>query len=247
MELISYFEIALRLFLALVLGGIVGFERESQNRPAGFRTHVLVSVGSALVMLVSVYGFSGELAHFGGGVDPSRIAAQVVTGVGFLGAGTILRHGNTITGLTTAATLWIVSGIGLAVGIGFYMGAVIATLMVLISLVFFRSLENNIARKKCLRRLLVRGFYQPGLLGRIGGVLGDMGIYVVKIDLGDAEYQETFKKDVITIDFLLRLPSRIDTSDLLSRLAALEGILEVGWDGGEMLGSMARGGNFPRG
>ena len=74
-----------------------------------------------------------------------------------------------------------------------------------------------------------------------------MGIYVVKIDLGDAEYQETFKKDVITIDFLLRLPSRIDTSDLLSRLAALEGILEVGWDGGEMLGSMARGGNFPRG
>ncbi len=234
MELISYSEIAFRLFLALVLGGIVGFERETHNRPAGFRTHILVSVGSALVMLVSAYGFSGEMSYFGEGVDPSRIAAQVVTGVGFLGAGTILRHGNTVTGLTTAATLWIVSGIGLAVGIGFYPGAAFATLMVLVSLILLRSLESYFARKKSLRRLWVRGFYQPGLLGRVGGVLGELGIYIVKVDLGDAQYQETFKRDVITIEFLLRLPARIDTSDLLRRVATLAGILEVGWDGGEM-------------
>lgn len=234
MEPISYFEIAFRLFLALLLGGIVGFERESQNRPAGFRTHILVSVGSALVMLVSAYGFSGELFNFGENVDPSRIAAQVVTGVGFLGAGTILRHGNTVTGLTTAASLWIVSGIGLAVGIGFYMGAVFATLMVLISLIVLRSLENYFARKKSLRRLWVKGLYQPGLLGRIGSVLGELGIYVVKVDLGDAQYLESFQRDAITIDFVLRLPSRINISDFLYRVAVLEGIIEVGWDGDEV-------------
>ncbi|NLX90765.1 MAG: MgtC/SapB family protein [Firmicutes bacterium] len=228
MALISYFEIAFRLFLALLLGGIVGFERESQNRPAGFRTHILVSVGSALVMLVSAYSFSGE------NVDPSRIAAQVVTGVGFLGAGTILRHGNTVTGLTTAASLWIVSGIGLAVGIGFYMGAVFATLMVLISLIVLRSLESYFTRKRCLRRLWVKGFYQPGLLGRVGGVLGELGIYVVKVDLGDAQYLESFQRDVITIEFVLRLPQRTNVSDFLYRVAVLEGIIEVGWDGDEV-------------
>jgi putative Mg2+ transporter-C (MgtC) family protein len=231
MEFISYGEIAFRLVLAVVLGGVVGFERERQNRPAGFRTHILVCVGSALVMLVSVYGFTGELAHIGDGVDPSRIAAQVVAGVGFLGAGTILRHGNTITGLTTAASLWIVSGIGLAVGIGFYLGAVLTTLMVLVSLMMLLRLENSFARMKRLRRLWIRGIDQPGLLGRIGAVLGDLGINVTKVDLSQAEYLEIFKADVISIEFFLRLPTRVDTDDLLRRVATLPGILEVGWEG----------------
>ncbi|RJX27258.1 MAG: MgtC/SapB family protein [Dethiobacter sp.] len=231
MENISYGEIAFRLFLAVVLGGVVGFERERQNRPAGFRTHILVCVGSALVMLVSAYGFTGELEHIGGGVDPSRIAAQVVAGVGFLGAGTIIRHGNTITGLTTAASIWIVSGIGLAAGIGFYLGAVLTTLMVLVSLIMFVSLENSFARMKRFRRLWIRGIDQPGLLGRIAAVLGDMGINVTKVDLSQAEYQEIFKTDVIAMEFFLRLPSRADTDDLLRRVATLPGILEVGWEG----------------
>ena len=134
---------------------------------------------------------------------------------------------------STAATLWIVSGIGLAVGIGFYMGAAIATLMVLISLILLRSLEKYFARRRSLRRLWVRGFYQPGLLGRVGSVLGELGIYIAKVDLGDVQYEEALQKDVITIDFLLRFPSRVDTSELLHRVAALAGILEVGWYDGE--------------
>jgi len=228
MEYISYGEVALRLVLAVILGGVVGFERERQNRPAGFRTHILVCVGSTLVMLVSVYGFRGELAFIGDGVDPSRIASQVVAGVGFLGAGTILRHRNSVTGLTTAASLWIVSAIGLAVGIGFYLGAILATMMVLLSLVAFLSLENSFARMKCLRRLWIKGIDQPGLLGRIAAVLGDMEISITKVDLGRAEYQEAVKAEVISIEFFLRFPARIDTGELLNKIADLPGILEAG-------------------
>ncbi len=233
-NLISYQEIAGRLALAVLLGGIIGFERERHNRPAGFRTHVLVCVGSALIMLVSAYGFIGALGSTNYVVDPSRIAAGVVTGIGFLGAGTILRHGNTITGLTTAATIWVVSGVGLAVGIGFYVGAVVTTLMVLISLIVLRRLESTFARMKRLRRLWVRGVDQPGLLGKIGNVLGEFGVYVTKVDLSDAEYQESFKTEVISIEFLLRVPPRVNADELLRKMATLTGILEVGWEGGDI-------------
>lgn len=232
-NLISYQEIALRLVLAVFLGGLVGFERERHNRPAGFRTHVLVCVGSALIMLVSAYGFTKELSGTGYVVDPSRIAAGVVTGIGFLGAGTILRHGNTVTGLTTAATIWVVSGVGLAVGIGFYLGAVVTTLMVLVSLIMLRGLEGTFARMKRLHRVRVRGVDSPGLLGRIGGVLGEYGVNINKVDLSDAEYNEAFKAEVISIEFFLRIPSHVNTEELLRRVATLSGILEVGWEGGE--------------
>jgi putative Mg2+ transporter-C (MgtC) family protein len=112
-------QVVWRLFLAAGLGGIIGFEREKHNRRmAGFRTHILVSIGSSLIMLVSIYIF--EIYAGKAPVDPARIAAGVVTGIGFLGAGTIIRSGESVRGLTTAASLWTVSGIGLAVGCGFY-------------------------------------------------------------------------------------------------------------------------------
>lgn len=225
---IGYPEMALRLVLALVLGGVVGYEREKHQRPAGFRTHILVCVGSALIMLVSAYGFSGE--ETGVLYDPGRIAAQVVTGVGFLGAGTILRHGNTITGLTTAASLWIVSGIGLALGIGYYAGALVATLMVLISLIMLRGLEASFSRMKNLKRLWVRGLDKPGLLGNISAVFGEMGVNVVKVNIGEAEYTESLKKEIITIEFLLRFPLPLQSDELLDKVAVQDGVLDAGWD-----------------
>ena len=115
----EWWEIVLRLVLAVVLSGIIGFERELHGRPAGLRTHILVCVGAALVMLISIDGF-------GGSGDPARLAAQVVSGIGFLGAGAILRDGGDIKGITTAATLWIVGMIGLACGNGYYIGAIVA-------------------------------------------------------------------------------------------------------------------------
>ncbi|MEW6227795.1 MAG: MgtC/SapB family protein, partial [Bacillota bacterium] len=121
--MISQTEIIFRLVLAMMFGGFIGLERESHKRPAGFRTHILVCVGSALVMMISQYAFVNfaRTTEY----DPGRIAAQVVSGIGFLGAGTILREGPTIKGLTTAASLWVVAGIGLAVGTGFYLAGAV--------------------------------------------------------------------------------------------------------------------------
>jgi len=134
------FDILLKLFLAVVFGGLIGWEREIHGRAAGLRTHILVSLGSALIMLTSLYIFDtySKEVH----IDPFRIAAQVVSGIGFLGAGTIIRSRASIKGLTTAASLWSTAGIGLAIGVGFYKGAIAATALVLISLLLLRGLKT---------------------------------------------------------------------------------------------------------
>lgn len=121
-------DITLRLAIAMLLGGVIGFEREYRAKDAGFRTHFLVALGSALFCIVSQYGFGFELK------DSSRVAAQVVSGIGFLGAGTIIFQKNVVRGLTTAAGLWVTAAIGLACGTGMYLPAVVTTLMVLIGL-----------------------------------------------------------------------------------------------------------------
>ncbi|HZK39117.1 MAG TPA: MgtC/SapB family protein [Clostridia bacterium] len=132
------FEALLRLTLAGVFGGIIGFEREHSHRPAGFRTHILVAVGAALVMLTSSYIFTEYQGLTN--MDPARLGAQVISGIGFLGAGTILREGFSVKGLTTAASLWAVSCIGLAVGIGYYEGALVATVFIYITLNFLKRI-----------------------------------------------------------------------------------------------------------
>jgi len=121
-------EVVLRLLLAAALGAIIGFQRERANRPAGLRTHTLVCVGSALFTMASIYGF-------GGLADPARVAAGIVTGIGFLGAGAIMhREGGLVAGLTTAATIWIVAAIGLAAGTGLYVLSAVTTVIALIVL-----------------------------------------------------------------------------------------------------------------
>ena len=120
-------DLFLQLVIAALMGGIIGYERERAEKPAGFRTHLLVCVGATLFTVCSVYGF-------GGLVDPSRVAAGIVVGIGFLGAGTILRGERGVTGLTTAATIWTVAAIGLALGVGLYLAAIIAAVVILVAL-----------------------------------------------------------------------------------------------------------------
>lgn len=127
-------EFILRLCVAGLLGTAIGLDREYRVKDAGFRTHFLVSLGSALVMIVSQYGFSDILTHPGVGLDPSRIAAQVVSGIGFIGAGTIIIHRQLVRGLTTAASLWATAGIGLAAGAGMYAVAAAAMVLTLFAL-----------------------------------------------------------------------------------------------------------------
>ncbi|HHX88022.1 MAG TPA: MgtC/SapB family protein [Firmicutes bacterium] len=227
-------EIIFRLFLAALLGGAVGFERETHNRPAGFRTHILVCVGAALMMLVSAYGFGGKIPS-GYGVDPGRIAASVVSGVGFLGAGTIMRHRGSIQGLTTAATIWVVSGIGLASGIGFYTGAVAGTVLVLVSLYLLGWVDQTILSQRRLKGLWIRALDQPGLMGRAGAVLGEFQINIRTLNLGPPEYDPALKAEVITMEFLVTVPQDLELNLLFRRLSCLKGILSVSWEGEEII------------
>lgn len=146
---LSWLEILLRVALAAVLGGAIGFERELREREAGLRTHMLVAVGAALFTLVSAFAWTDWHFSNASGVvyDPTRIAAQVVTGIGFLGAGAIIRQGLSVRGLTTAATLWVVAAIGMATGAGFYTAAVITTVLVLLSLYPLRIAAFRIAER----------------------------------------------------------------------------------------------------
>lgn len=137
-----------RILIALVLAGAIGFEREVKRHFAGFRTHILVGVGACLMMLLSIYGFETFIESYDNiRFDPARIPSYVISGIGFLGAGTIIVYGGTIRGLTTAASIWAVAGIGLVVGAGMYAIAVFTTIIILISLVFLNNIEKLIERK----------------------------------------------------------------------------------------------------
>lgn len=142
----SHGELIARLALSAVLGGVIGFEREYFGKAAGFRTHALVAAASSLMMVVAIHMF--EIYGKEVEMDPSRIAAQVVSGIGFIGAGAIIRSGVSVKGITTAASLWAVSGIGLACGVGFYEGALYATLIVVIILFVFPKLEARLLRRR---------------------------------------------------------------------------------------------------
>jgi len=138
-------EIILRLGITAVLGMMVGFERERQNQPAGLRTHTILAIGSCLAMTISInLAFQFTSKGFTG--DPSRLAAQVVSGIGFLGAGAILRYGNTVKGLTTATSLWTTAIVGLAIGAGHYIAGIATTAMLLIILVILNILERKLIR-----------------------------------------------------------------------------------------------------
>ncbi|GIO28806.1 MgtC/SapB family protein [Ornithinibacillus bavariensis] len=138
-----------RVLIALLLSGLIGFERELKNHSAGFRTHILVGVGSCLMMVLSLYGFDAYIEQYGNiRFDPARIPSYVISGIGFLGAGTIMVYGGTIRGLTTAASIWAVAGLGLVVGVGMYAVAVFTTLIILLSLVFLNNFERLFTKNK---------------------------------------------------------------------------------------------------
>ena len=139
-------QITLRLILSVVLSGLIGLERQIHRRAAGLRTHILVSLGSCLIMLTSLYVF--DIYYSRVALDPTRIAAGVITGIGFLGAGAIIREREGVRGLTTAASLWVVAGIGLAIGCGFYSGGVVTTFLAVIVLFFLKYIEAIIFGKE---------------------------------------------------------------------------------------------------
>jgi len=204
--------IAIRLILAVAFGSIIGLEREWNNHPAGFRTHILVCTGATLITLLSINSFEGG--------DPSRVAAQIVSGIGFLGAGTIMREGTTIRGLTTAASLWAVAGVGMAIGAGYYLGAVITTVLMVVVLMFFSSLERKILQGHYhLLELTMADV--PGQLGRVTTKMGDMGVSIKNIQLAPRS------SDQIQVEVGVKTPAQLPLHEVVNSLADLEGVYTI--------------------
>ena len=211
---ITNLELALRLILSLVLAGLIGLERESLGRPAGFRTHILVGMGSTLIMIVSIYAFR----PLGMSGDPGRIAAQVVSGIGFLGAGTIMREGANIRGLTTAASLWTVAGIGLTVGSGMYFAAIIATILVVATLVLLNKLEwSYLMSKNEILTVLVQD--TPGQLAKVFSVLAKHDVNVHNVQLTTDDEGEA------RIEMEIELAPRARRVQIIDELVAMPGFI----------------------
>ena len=215
-------ELILRLVVSCVLGGLIGLEREGLNRPAGFRTHILVALGSTLIMLISIYGFSNSP----GPHDPARLAAQVVSGIGFLGAGTIMKEGLSVKGLTTAASLWVVAAIGLSSGAGFYVGAVATTVLVYVTLVFFTRLERSYLHRDHYVRLTLVMLDTAGQLGKIGTVLGRREISMRNICTSHVDAEE----DQVHVQLEVKLPHGVTMLHVLSDLGEVPGVIRVSED-----------------
>jgi putative Mg2+ transporter-C (MgtC) family protein len=214
-------DVFIRVLIATVLGGAIGIEREMREHTAGFRTHILVSVGAAAFTLASSYGLEGT------GFDPNRIAAQVVTGMGFLGAGVIIRYGVSVRGLTTAASLWTAAAVGLLTAKGYYSAALITTAVAIVSLYLLRLIEDKFLYRLTERPVRVQvhftsGGYVP--LTRLVATLQQA--HVVVKEMAAVPGQE----ESPTIHLLLKLPRSLDPARLSALITDLEEVRSVSLD-----------------
>jgi putative Mg2+ transporter-C (MgtC) family protein len=213
-------DLALRLLGAAVLGALIGAERERHAHPAGMRTHLLVALGSALFTVMSAYGFGVSLGGATTAVDPTRIAAQVVTGIGFLGAGAIIKYGASVRGLTTAASLWATAAVGMAVAAGWWLIAGVTTAIVLFSLAPLSWVAHRLrgGRRSARAQLHLVGLET---LGKVTRSLAAQRILVVDLEsrqLGDGG---------LDVNLSLLIPARLRVSDILDELGAVDGVTVV--------------------
>ena len=212
------FELSLRLVVGAALGAVVGLEREIHDHPAGMRTHLLVALGATLFAVISGYGYAAGQAGLGAGFDPTRIAAQIVTGIGFLGAGAILQMGASVKGLTTAASLWATAAVGVAVGSGEYLLGTVATVLVVFSLGPLNAIIRRL-RPRGSRILDMR--LELATLDALGSVtehatrLGAELSAISSRKLGKGRYE---------LEMSLRLPSGSSPQRLVAVLGGLPGV-----------------------
>ncbi|TCL38175.1 putative Mg2+ transporter-C (MgtC) family protein [Anaerospora hongkongensis] len=209
-----------RLVLAVVLGGIIGFERQHRGKTAGLRTHILVCLGSCLtaVLSVNMYAAVQGLTN----ADPARLGAQVISGIGFLGAGAIMKEGPTVKGLTTAASLWVVATVGLATGVGALTSAVATTVLIAIVLEVFPIIDRrNSCRVPSLVQLSIRSQDFPGQIGRVGSCLRALGVDILQIQIEECE------KGIILIPLTIQLPETQKLEQIMAALTKIEGVLGI--------------------
>lgn len=220
--MLSEMEIVVRLLAAAVFGGVIGFERERLSW-AGLRTHMLVCVGAALFMIVSIEGFGDALHHPNVSFDPSRVAAQVASGIGFLGAGAILMRRGVVRGLTTAASLWAVAALGLAVGGGLYGAAIAATLIMLFILLALEPLEKRYRQRRGTRQLQLRGPQASLRYDNVTAQLGGRAKYIRRFIVTPSD--EAADHGVATI--VLAGASAHESAEIRDRLQALPGVQQI--------------------
>ena len=223
--MIPEWELFLRLVLACVLGGVIGYERQSRRKSAGLRTNMLVCLGSCLIMILSqdVYlEVEGKT-----NADPARLAAQVVSGIGFLGAGAIMKEGLTVTGLTTAACLWVVAGVGLAIGGGFYLGAILTSLLVFVTLGALSRLDDFVENDKRLS-LIIHTIDRPGQLVQLSSLLEKLRFKVrgmrVKEDEDEAEDLDEKRLCIELTVFNLK---GLKNAEIIESIRQIEGVTSV--------------------
>lgn len=212
-----------KMALAVFFSGVIGYEREHSHRPAGFRTHILVAVGSALVMMTSGYVFN-EYAGLGT-FDPTRLGAQVISGIGFLGAGTILREGFSVKGLTTAASLWAVSCIGLAVGAGYYTGALISTIVIYLTL---NTFKRFVIRGNPSKNIYIEAENMTKQAADVGAIIKRYGgnLHTLEILYADSN-QSKRKSDSVVMKAVVFPRDEEGLNLTISAIRSLEGIRDL--------------------
>ena len=221
--MVNEWTILMRLLIAAILSGAIGFEREFHGRAAGFRTHILLCVGSTLIMLTSMHMFdlySGRVV-----VDPGRIAAGVITGIGFLGAGTIMHSRSSIKGLTTAASLWVVAGIGLAVGSGLFFGSIVATALTIVTLMVFSRFEQVMIRRNWYKTLIIEANDGIDQLKSIRTVLDEWDI-----DITDFHVDRIQAGARMLLKLGLKLHSTKHSNELIEDIGRVNGVIYAKWE-----------------
>lgn len=213
---INTISIAFRLLLSIILCGIIGMERGLRNRPAGFMTYILVGMGSTLIMITNQY-----IATMYENVDPARMAAQVISGIGFLGAGTILTTSkNEIRGLTTAAGIWATSAIGLAIGIGFYMGAILGCGFMIFSLVLLKKIDRNIKTHARMMEVYIE-YSDEFSIQNISEYTESKGYELLDIEFGKLK---TINKEIGTLTFVINFRHQVNHAQIIEAIKDLKGI-----------------------
>lgn len=216
-------DICTKLGLSALFSGIIGLEREIHGRAAGLRTHILVAVGSCLIMLTSTHIY--DAYHGIAQCDPARIAAGVVTGIGFLGAGTILRYRISVIGLTTAASIWVVAAIGLAIGSDYYAGASATTLLVISTLIIMSKIERAMIRKDWYKTLILVAELDVHQLQKVRAVLTDY-----KGEIRDFEIEKIPGRTESRISFDIKLTTNKYDDNIVVELLKLEGVNKAYWE-----------------
>jgi putative Mg2+ transporter-C (MgtC) family protein len=215
---VAYGDITLKFALAFVLGGLVGLERERHNQPAGLRTHIILCVGATLITIVSIQ-MSRDLGN-DRLTDPTRIAAQIVSGIGFLGGGAILRLGATVRGLTTAACIWTVTGVGMSVGAGYYFPAAMVVLTMLFTLLVLARFEDTFLKKRLYREMTLTARSSPDLLGNVEKVLSNNRIFIKKI-----EVEREIAEPNVELRAIVTAPERVNLNKLSDEIFQIPGTL----------------------